>query len=30
VPDESFPRLNDTAWYRERMGLPPLASRRQG
>jgi hypothetical protein len=30
VPDESFPRLNDTAWYRERMGLPPLAPRRQG
>ena len=22
VPDEAFPHLNDTAWYRERMGLP--------
>jgi len=24
VPAEPFPRLNDTAWYRERMGLPAI------
>jgi hypothetical protein len=24
VPDEEFPHLNDTAWYRERMGLPAV------
>jgi len=24
VPDEDFPHLNDTAWYRARMGLPAL------
>ena len=24
VPDEDFPHLNDTAWYRARAGLPPL------
>jgi hypothetical protein len=24
VPEEIFPHLNDTAWYRERAGLPPL------
>ena len=22
VPDEEFPHLNDTAWYRARTGLP--------
>jgi hypothetical protein len=27
VPDEPFPRLNDTAWYRARTGLPALAPR---
>ncbi|MCG8591243.1 MAG: sulfotransferase family protein [Proteobacteria bacterium] len=25
VPDEDFPHLNDTGWYRERMGLPPIS-----
>jgi hypothetical protein len=24
VPDEDFPHLNDTAWFRGRMGLPPV------
>ena len=24
VPDEDFPHLNDTAWYRARTGLPPI------
>ena len=24
IPDEAFPHRNDTAWYRERLGLPPL------
>ena len=24
VPDEDFPHLNDTAWYRARMGLPEI------
>ena len=24
VPDEDFPHLNDTAWYRERMRLPAI------
>jgi hypothetical protein len=28
VPDEDFPRLNDTAWYRARTGLPPIGSQR--
>ncbi len=28
VPDEDFPHLNDTAWYRARMGLPPIEPRR--
>jgi hypothetical protein len=27
VPDEDFPHLNDTAWYRERTGLPPVGRR---
>jgi hypothetical protein len=28
VPDEEFPHLNDTAWYRERTGLPQIEPRR--
>jgi hypothetical protein len=24
VPDEDFPHLNDTAWYRAHTGLPPI------
>jgi hypothetical protein len=28
VPEEPFPHLNDTAWYRARMGLPADSSRR--
>jgi hypothetical protein len=28
VPDEEFPHLNETAWYRARTGLPPIAPRR--
>ena len=28
VPDEEFPHLNDTAWYRARTGLPPLDPQR--
>jgi hypothetical protein len=28
VPDEDFPHLNDTAWYRARMGLPAIEPRR--
>ena len=27
VPDAEFPRLNDTAWYRERTGLPAIEPR---
>jgi hypothetical protein len=25
VPEEDFPHLNDTAWYRAHTGLPPMA-----
>jgi len=28
VPDEDFPHLNDTAWYRARVGLPAIEPRR--
>src|SRR5262245_9665357 len=28
VPDQDFPHLNDTAWYRARTGLPAIESRR--
>lgn len=28
VPDGDFPRLNDTAWFRERTGLPAIESSR--
>jgi hypothetical protein len=28
VPDEAFPHRNDTAWFRERTGLPPIETRR--
>ncbi len=28
VPDEGFPHLNDTAWYRARTGLPAIESHR--
>ncbi|HEY8156596.1 MAG TPA: sulfotransferase [Myxococcota bacterium] len=28
VPDEAFPHLNDTAWYRARTGLPALEPHR--
>ena len=28
VPDEPFPHLNDTAWYRARTGLPAIPPRR--
>jgi hypothetical protein len=28
APDEDFPHLNDTAWYRSRTGLPALEDRR--
>ncbi|HXJ35284.1 MAG TPA: sulfotransferase [Candidatus Eisenbacteria bacterium] len=28
VPDEGFPHLNDTAWYRAHTGLPPIEPRR--
>jgi len=28
VPDEAFPHLNDTAWYRARTGLPAIDPRR--
>ncbi len=28
VPDDDYPRLNDTAWYRARAGLDPIESPR--
>ena len=28
VPDEDFPHLNDTAWYRARTGLPAIEPHR--
>lgn len=28
VPDQEFPHLNDTAWYRARAGLPKIESHR--